>query len=189
MACVCTDALRSFGIATTYDARIRTPSGTFADRGQAGVALNERGPGSPADFNEFFQSDQPAPLPVPTEAAKVIGGGSLVGVDARFGFVVERKISDGPATGEWQFVNLASGDIVHSVAITSLAITGNTATFSGVCRNERAPEGTPCSFFVIVQDNGEDSQAMSDTYIVTGTGFVGAAGAVVGNVKIHSSAS
>jgi hypothetical protein len=108
-----------------------------------------------------------------------------VGVDARFGFVVERKISDGPATGEWQFVNLASGDIVHSVAITSLAITGNTATFSGVCRNERAPEGTPCSFFVIVQDNGEDSQAMSDTYIVTGTGFVGAAGAVVGNVKIH----
>jgi hypothetical protein len=51
MACVCTDALRSFGIATTYDARIRTPSGTFADRGQAGVALNERGPGSPADFS------------------------------------------------------------------------------------------------------------------------------------------
>ena len=181
----CTQFLRSFGIATTYDAQIRTSNGTFADRGKAGVALNEGQNYSPSNFTEFFASDLQAPVLVPTEAAKVTGGGSLIGVDASSGFVVQRKITGGDITGEWQFVNRATGDIVHSIAITELTVSGNMATFSGLCRNERAPAGTMCWFWVTVQDNGEGSQATPDTYSVVGQGFTGAAGAVKGNIKIR----
>lgn len=181
----CTGFLRSFGIATTYDARIRTPYGTFSDRGKASVALNEGSNYSPSNFTESFTSDLPAPELVPTEAAKVTGGGSLIGVDASSGFVVQRKIAGGDITGEWQFVNRATGDIVHSIAITELIVSGNIATFSGFCRNERAPAGTLCSFRVTAQDNGEGSQAPPDTYSVVGQGFTGAAGAVNGNIKIR----
>jgi hypothetical protein len=181
----CTDFLRSFGIAAIYDARIKTPDGIFADRGKAGVALNEGEAYDPSQFTEFFQSDLSAPEPVPAEAAKVTGGGSLVDADASSGFVVQRKIAGGAITGEWQFVNRATGDVVHSVAITELAVAGNTATFSGLCRNERAGAATLCWFWVTVVDNGEGSQAAPDTYSVTGQGFTGASGVVKGNVKIQ----
>jgi hypothetical protein len=182
----CTDALRSFGVAATYEARIQTPDGTFADQGKAGAALNERpGSGEDPDFIEFFQSALPAPMPVSTEAGKVTGGGSLVGLDANFGFVVQRKVAGGPAGGQWQFVNHASGDIVHSVSITDLEVVGSTATYSGQCRNEAAPAGTPCSFRATVHDNGEGNASPSDTFSVAGTGFTGGTGAVRGNIQIH----
>jgi hypothetical protein len=182
----CTEALRSFGIATTYSARIRTADGTFADQGKAGVAVNDFGPfGPPSNFVEFFQSDLTAPIPVPMEAAKVTGGGSLVGTEANTGFVVQRKVTDGPVSGQWQFVNKTTGDIVHSTSLTDLEVTGNTATFAGACRNESAPEGTPCSFRVTVQDNGQGANSPPDTVTVVGTGFTGAAGALDGNIEIR----
>ena len=74
---------------------------------------------------------------------------------------------------------------MHSIAITDLEVSGNTATFSGDCRNESLPEGTPCSFRVTVQDNGEGSGAPQDTFSVGGVGFTGAAGPVSGNIQIH----
>jgi hypothetical protein len=184
----CTDALRSFGVAANYEARIHTPDGTFADQGQAGVALNEYGlPGSGglANFVEFFQSALLEPIPV-AEAADVSGGGYVDGGQASFGFVVHRKVEGGPVTGQWQFINHATGDVVHSLEITDLVVAGNTATFSGSCRNENAPEGTTCSFRVTVQDNGEGSGAPADdTFSVSGAGFTGAGGTVDGNIQIH----
>ena len=183
----CDQFLRSFGIATTYDARIRTPYGTYADRGKALVALNEGTNYSPSNFVSFFTSDLQAPVLVPTEAAKVTGGGSLVGVvgvEASSGFVIQRKIAGGDITGQWQFVNRTTGDIVHSIAITDLVVSGNMATFSGFCRNERAP-GASCSFKVTAQDKGQASLVLPDSYSVTGQGFTGASGALKGNVKIR----
>src|SRR5688572_32323527 len=51
----CTAGLKSFGIATTYRARIRTADGTFADEGKAIVAVNDFGPfGPPSSFVEVF---------------------------------------------------------------------------------------------------------------------------------------
>jgi hypothetical protein len=181
----CTDALRSFGITTTYKARIRTAEGTFADNGLAIVTINEGPAFNPAQFFELFLSDLTAPIPVSMEAAKVTGGGSLVGTAASTGFVVQRKVTDGPVSGQWQFVNKTTGDIVHSTSLTELEVTGNTATFAGTCRNESAPEGTPCSFRVTVQDNGQGANSPPDTVTVVGTGFTGASGALDGNVQIH----
>lgn len=182
----CTEALKSFGIAATYMARIHTADGTFADDGKAGVAVNDFDPfGPPDNFVESFTSRLAAPTPVSTEAAKVTGGGSLVGSPANTGFVVQRKVTDGPVSGQWQFVNQATGDIVHSLSIADLEVTGNTAMFSGTCRNESAPEGTPCSFRVTVQDNGQGANSPPDTFSVAGTGFTGASGALDGNIEIH----
>ncbi len=135
-------------------------------------------------FYEPFYSDLGSPEPVPTEAAKVTGGGTLTSPASRFGFVVQRKVAGGTISGEWQYVNKVTGEIVHSIAFTDLAVAGNTATFSGYCRNESAP-GTPCMFTVTVQDNGEGANAPADTYSVTGVGFNGGSGAVTGNIPVH----
>ncbi len=135
-------------------------------------------------FYEPFYSDLGSPEPVPTEAAKVTGGGTLTSPASRFGFVVQRKVAGGTISGEWQYVNKVTGEIVHSIAFTDLAVAGNTATFSGYCRNESAP-GTPCMFTVTVQDNGEGANAPADTYSVTGVGFNGGSGAVTGNITVH----
>ena len=182
----CVDFLRSFGVTTTYNARIHTADGTFADHGQTIVAVNEGQQYPEAQFNEYFVlSDLTEPVLVPMEAAKVSGGGSLVGTPANTGFVVQRKIANGPVSGEWQFVNKTTGDIVHSLSITDLEVSGNTATFSGSCRNENAPDGAPCSFRVTVTDNGEGAQAPPDTVTVAGTGFAGGSGTLNGNIQIH----
>jgi hypothetical protein len=181
---VCTEFFKSFGIEAFYDARIETPDGVFLDHGRTGVALNEPGlAGQPADFNEFFVSDLFQTIPAPP-AAKVTGGGSIEGTSANTGFVVQRKEQGGEVTGEWQFINRESGDIVHSVVVDDLVVTGNTATFSGECVNRTAPEGTPCSFRVTVQDNGEGSGAPPDTVNVDGVGFTGASGTLDGNAQV-----
>jgi hypothetical protein len=182
----CTDFLRSFGVAMRYSARIHTADGTYADAGKGIVAINEGQQYPQAQFTEVFvESDYAVPVLVPMEAAKVTGGGSLVGTPANTGFVVQRKVTDGPVSGEWQFVNKTTGDIVHSLSITDLEVSGNTATFSGSCRNENAPDGAPCSFRVTVTDNGEGANAPPDTVAVGGTGFTGASGALAGNIQIH----
>jgi hypothetical protein len=179
---VCIAAVQTFGVTTTYEARIQTPSGAYTDRGRAIVAVNSTYPAN--NLYELFYSDLGSAEPVPTEAAKVTGGGALSSPDSRFGFVVQRKVAGGTISGEWQYVNKVTGEIVHSIAFTDLVVAGNTATFSGYCRNESAP-GTPCMFTVTVQDNGQGANAPADTYGVSGVGFSGGSGAVAGNITIH----
>jgi hypothetical protein len=59
------------------------------------------------------------------------------------------------------------------------------AVFSGTCRNEAMPPGTPCTFTVTVQDNGNGASGVPDMVTVSGTGFTGASGSLSGNLVIH----
>jgi hypothetical protein len=178
----CTGLAQSFGVGTTYEVRIQTKSGAYTDRGTALVAVNSLYPAN--NVYEPFRSDLDSAEPVPTDIAKVTGGGALANPPSRFGFVVQRKVAGGTISGEWQYVNKVTGEIVHSLAFTDLTASGNTATFSGYCRNESAP-GTTCMFTVNVQDNGEGANAPADTYSVSGVGFSGGSGTVSGNITIH----
>jgi hypothetical protein len=179
----CVDFLKSFGTAATYDARISTPTGTFADNGRTNVAVNDFG--TYTTFNEALYSDLFELQPVIEPIGKVTGGGSIGGTGARTGFVVERRDSGSLPKGQWEYLNKATGDIVHSTAISALGVSGNVAVFSGTCRNEALPAGTPCTFTVTVQDNGNGASGVPDLITVSGAGFTGASGSLSGNLVIH----
>jgi hypothetical protein len=178
----CYEALQSFGAEATYDARLSTPSGTYADNGRTNVGVNDRA--GVTDFSEQLHSNNFFLQPAPEPNAKVTGGGTIGTTDASSGFVVERRDSGALPRGQWEYVNKATGDIVHSTAISSLVVIGNVAIFSGTCRNEAGPDAA-CSFNVTVQDNGNGKSGVPDTISVSGTGFAPAAGALSGNLVIH----
>jgi hypothetical protein len=180
----CTDFDRNFGAGATYEATIRTATGTFRDRGQTLVALNEPGLGGVGgEFIESFFSDLQVPEPVPEPVARVTGGGSL-GQEAFLGLDVERSVEGEPARGQVQFVNHLTGDIVHSVEITDFVVTGNTAVIVADCRNSASEAA--CELRITVNDNGEGGDGVPDTVTVTGEGFTGAAGPLDGNIAIHT---
>jgi hypothetical protein len=101
--------------------------------------------------------------PPPPTVGKVTGGGSInvAGGIGTFGFNVQRKATDAPIHGNLQYVNPATTAKVHSVAFTSFAIVGNTATFGGICTEN----GAPCTFSVRVQDN--DKPGTDDYFTIT----------------------
>lgn len=179
----CVDFLKSFGAEATYDARVSTPTGTFADNGRTNVAVNDFG--TFTTFNENLYSDLFQLQPVTEPSSKVTGGGSIGSTESRTGFVVERRDSGSTPRGQWEYLNKSTGDIVHSVAITDLVVIGNVAVFSGSCRNEALPAGTPCTFTVTVQDSGNGASGVPDTITVSGAGFTGAGGSLSGNLVIH----
>jgi hypothetical protein len=179
----CLDFLKSFGAEATYDARISTPTGTFADYGRTNVAVNDRA--GVTDFFEQLHSSLFEPQPVIEPVGKVTGGGAIGSTEARTGFVVERRDLGSLPKGQWEYLNRATGDIVHSTAISDLGVSGNVAVFSGTCRNEAQPPGTPCTFTVTVQDNGNGASGVPDMITVSGAGFTGASGSLSGNLVIH----
>jgi hypothetical protein len=97
---------------------------------------------------------------------KVAGGGWIPvsgGGHKKASFVLNVKQDPGQAaTGKLQFNNHATGDKVHG-NVTSLVISGNTATLQG----HGTRNGSPCTFTVQVQDNGKPGT--SDTFRITGT--------------------
>jgi hypothetical protein len=95
-------------------------------------------------------------------AHKLSGGGSIAvsGGIATFGFVVQQRAT-GEIRGELRYENRETGAKVRSVAITSLAVGGDTAMFGGTC----TINGAPCTFFVKVTDNGEPGR--NDSFIIT----------------------
>jgi hypothetical protein len=96
-----------------------------------------------------------------TTTGKVTGGGviDVIGGTANFGFVAQRKTTGGPATGNLNYLDHASGRHVHG-PVTSLTIIGNVAEFSGPC-------GTSCTFTVAVQDNAEPDGSGKDVFTIT----------------------
>jgi hypothetical protein len=102
-------------------------------------------------------------LPPPPTVGKVTGGGTInvTGGVGNFGFIVQRQAVDGSIHGDLQYVNHASGAKVHSVMFTSFTIVGNTATFGGTC----TVNGSPCTFTVNVEDNGEPGT--NDKFTIT----------------------
>ncbi len=67
-----------------------------------------------------------------------------------FSCIVRRPSTTGNISGDLQFVSPANGTRLQSVAITSLATIGNTATFAGTCTDN----GVPCTFVANVTDSG-----------------------------------
>src|SRR5439155_4341278 len=96
-----------------------------------------------------------------TTPGKVTGGGviNVTGGTANFGFVAQRKITGGPASGNLNYLDHATKRHVHG-PVTSLTITGNSAEFSGPC-------GTSCTFTVAVQDNAEPDGSGKDVFTIT----------------------
>jgi hypothetical protein len=94
---------------------------------------------------------------------RVTGGGTIdvAGGIGSFSFIVQRQASTGQLSGQLQYFNHASGAQVRSDTITSLMITGNTATFNGIC----TVNGAPCTFTVNVTDNGEPGT--TDTFTIS----------------------
>lgn len=104
---------------------------------------------------------------LPSEASGMVTGGGSIDVPggtATFGIIVQQHTTNGPITGEVQYVNHASGTQLHSLTVTSLAFSGNTATFSGTCTNN----GAPCTFTVVATDNSEPGT--TDTFTISVSG-------------------
>jgi hypothetical protein len=121
-------------------------------------------------------------LPPGATSGKVTGGGTVnvAGGIANFGFIVQAQSSTGQISGDLQYVNHASGAKVHSLTFTTLVISGNTATFSGTCTNN----GAPCTFSVMVQDNGEPGT--NDVFTISINGGPPEGGTLrSGNIQIH----
>ena len=70
--------------------------------------------------------------------------------NGNFSFIVQRKIATQRIYGDLQYVNPGSSTKLQSVNITSLVISGKTATFTGTCTNN----GKPCFFTVNATDSG-----------------------------------
>jgi hypothetical protein len=115
------------------------------------------------------------------EPGKTTGGGTLdvtCGV-ANFGFVAQRKKTGGRVQGHLTYVDQGAGIKVKSTGLTSLVVTGNTATFSGTCRNN----GTPCTFTVEVVDNSEPGTG--DEFTITlSTGYTEGGVIRSGNIQV-----
>ena len=71
--------------------------------------------------------------------------------------------------------------IVQSVKITSFAVTGNSATFSGTCRNR----GAACTFEIRVVDNGNVGfQDEFQLRVRTGPNEYFAGGVLLGDIRV-----
>jgi cell division septation protein DedD len=101
---------------------------------------------------------------------------------ARFAFSVQRRGAGGPVTGQLEYTDRENGVDVQALSFTSLAITGNTATFSGACTNN----GTPCTFSVFVEEHGG---GVPDRFSITiSPGAISVGGPLrSGNIQIKTS--
>ncbi len=77
------------------------------------------------------------------------------GTEASFGFAVAWK--PGSVTGEFAYSDPASGTSIVSVRIMSLAVSRNTARFTGSC-------GRACTFTVTAVDGGVNPE--DDTFAI-----------------------
>ncbi len=81
-----------------------------------------------------------------------------------FSFIVRRPSTTRRISGRLQFVDPANGTDVRSVTLTSLLISGNSATVAGTCTNS----GAPCTFIADVTDSGPSGSGDTFTISVSG---------------------
>jgi hypothetical protein len=114
--------------------------------------------------------------------AKVTGGGSISlagGATGTFGFEVQRR-KNGDLEGELTYQDQAAKTTLKAVEITSLSLSGNTATFGGTCRRD----GAACTVTVKVVDKGEPGR--DDTFEIAVNGSAAVGGTLKsGNVQVH----
>ena len=111
---------------------------------------------------------------------KVTGDGTinLAGGIGNFGFIVQANTDS--VSGDLQYVNHATGEIVHSLAFTSFGIVGNTVIFGGPCTDNCLS----CTFTVNATDNGEPGTNDAFTISVNGGPLQGGT-LRSGKIKIH----
>jgi len=112
---------------------------------------------------------------------KVTGGGeiSVSGGFANFGFVAQ---GGSPPSGQLEYQNHAQNVNVHSTSITSVTVSGTSATFTGTCTQNGAGS---FNFTVTVQDNGEPGAGV-DKFTISTTGGQSGGGTITkGNIQIH----
>jgi hypothetical protein len=81
-----------------------------------------------------------------------------------FSFIVRRPSTTQRISGGLQFVNPANGTDVRSVTLSSLLISGNSATIAGTCTNS----GVPCAFVADVTDGGPTGTGDTFTISISG---------------------
>jgi hypothetical protein len=155
--------------------------------------------GPAACFTVPAPTPSPTPTPVPPTATPrptatpgscgdlcagaASGGGEIAvpGGVASFGFNAARDTAGGPPTGQLEYHNHARSLNVHGVSITTLSISGKNASFSGSCTKN----GAPCTFTVIVEDNGEPGKGV-DRFQIAVSGEPTEGGTIAkGNVQVH----
>jgi hypothetical protein len=154
-----------------------------------GSYLDPQFRGNSAVFKAWEPAGEPAVvtplinLPLPGwRSVTGVGAVNVVGSTKRaaFGIIIQRKSDGAPVTGRFSYYNPATGDRVTSTSISSVLVVGTTATIQGSCVNN----GTPCTFTLIVQDNGS---ALADAVTITGDGLATAGGPLnTGNVTIQT---
>ena len=140
--------------------------------------------GTPPTATPTRTGTPPTATPTPSSACsgKVTGGGEINETPSGFGnFGFNVQSQTGGAKGQLEYQNHASNVNVHSVAITSFCVTGNSATFSGTCTKN----GAPCTFSVSIQDNGEPGNGV-DKFTITVDGGSPEGGTITkGNIQVH----
>jgi hypothetical protein len=172
LLCLC-----AFGL--SYDATIKTVDGTFGDRGDTGLSLNEfqaSPPGGfvPSDaFNEAFSSSGVFPV---SETGHVTGGGQVD--EVVFGFDAK---SNGGLKGNCTVVDQASGTKVKCLDVTSYVQSGDHVTFTG----HASVNGTTTMYRIDVTDLAEPGDG-SDTFTIqTLSGYSAGGTLTQGNVQTH----
>jgi len=157
----CTRASMNPGTSSTISIYVKAPSqpGTITNTASVTSATFDPVPGNNSDSETTTVIQQVTP-------AKWTGSGKIgvAGGYATFGFTVKKK-KNGVVQGQLDFDNLVTKLDVDSISITSLVVSGNTATFSGTVRERRAngPSMGPYNFTVTVQDNGDPGKGR-DTF-------------------------
>ena len=112
----------------------------------------------------------------------VTGGGQIVassGSTVAFGFDVNHTTRN--VRGECNVINLSPKRMIRCIDVSSLVVTGNTATFYGHAVDSVAGGTT---YVIRVVDNGEPGTA--DTFsITTASGFSASGTLSGGNIQVH----
>ena len=129
------------------------------------------------DFSEMFHSDLVAPEPL-TSPGQASGGGQIP--DVTFGLTA--KSDDKGVKGNCTLIDRATDTMVKCLDATTYFQTATHAVFRG----NALVNGTPTTYRISVDDNGEPGAGLDTFTISTGTGY-GATGVLTqGNIQVHS---
>jgi hypothetical protein len=166
-----------------YDAEISTADGEFADRGLIPLVTVQKDRFVAEnrvyfqDFSETFQSDLTTPEPL-TSPGQATGGGQIPG-DVTFGFTA--KSDDKGVKGNCTLIDRATNTMVKCLDATAYFQTATHAVFRG----NAIVNGTPTTYRISVDDNGEPGAGLDTFTISTGSGY-GASGILTqGNIQVH----
>jgi hypothetical protein len=167
-----------------YTAEIASPQGEFSDHGSNPlvflnrVTFTQTGVIADQQFFENFASDLTTTEPL-TTPGQATGGGQIPG-NVTFGLTA--KSDQNGVKGNCAVIDRATGTMVKCLDATTYAQTGTHA----VIRGNALVNGTPTTYRIVVDDNGEPGSGVDTFTISTGTGY-GATGVLSqGNIQVHA---